>query len=130
VELGASNDQGAATLQFQWPLRQTDSRIFPAGRIIPASSKLTSIADPGKPVTDAKAEGSVQMVLDANGNPTSMSILPEPIEVEHSEDKYRFFLKTRGYAAGTYVLTVYGDAFAAQQVEFTITPPSSDEEEE
>jgi YVTN family beta-propeller protein len=129
VEVGASNDQGAATLQFQWPLRQTDSRIFPAGRTIPASFKLTSIADPGKPVTDAKAEGSVQMVSDLNGNPTSMSVLAEPIEIEHFGDSYYLFLKTKRYAAGTYVLTVYGDAFAAQQVKFTITPRSSDEEE-
>ena len=120
VELGATNDQGAATLQFLWPLRQQDSRVFPAGFVIPALFELTSIAQPGKPVTDAKAEASVQMLSDANGNATSKSMLVEPCKIEHIGDIYFFFLDTRHYAAGTYVLTVYGDAFAAQQVQFTI----------
>ena len=120
VELGASNDQGPAALQFLWPLRQTDSRVFPAGFVIPASFKLKSIADPKKPVTDAKAEVSVQMVSDANGKATSKSMLAEPCEIEHIGGLYFFFLDTRHYAAGTYVLTVYGNAFTAQQVQFTI----------
>jgi YVTN family beta-propeller protein len=123
VQLGASNDQGAATLQFLWPLRQEDPRTFPAGFVIPASFKLTSIADPGKPVTDAKTQASVQMVADANGNVTSNSMLEEPCLIEHIGGLYFFFLDTRHYTAGTYVLTVYGDAFAAQQVQFTIKPP-------
>jgi len=130
VDLGATNDQGTATLQFLWPLRQEDARTFPAGFFIPAAFKLTSIANSEMPVTDAKAKASVQMVADASGNATSKSMLEEPCEIEHIGGLYFFFLDTRHYAAGTYVLTVYGNAFAAQQVQFTIKPHEHGEKDE
>jgi YVTN family beta-propeller protein len=121
AELGATNSQGAATFQFLWPLRQEDARVFRAGSVIPALFRLTSIANPKKPVTDAKANISLQMVADAEGNATSDSIVEEGCEIGHFGGIYFFFLNTKHFESGKYVLTVYGNAFSAQQVEFTIT---------
>jgi len=120
VDLGATNGQGAATLQFLWPLRPTDPRGFPTGVVIPVSFMLTSVANPGKPVTDGTAQASVVAVSDVNGNTSYIDTLEQPCRVEHIGDLYFFFLNARDYSPGTYILTVYGDAFAAQQVEFTI----------
>jgi len=121
VDLGASNEQGAGTLQFLWPLRATDSRIFTAGMPIPVVFQLTSIAHPGEPVTDAKAGISVVMISDASGNATSKTVLEQSCAFDRLGDYYFDFLDTRRYVPGTYAVTVYGDAFAAQQVQLTIT---------
>ena len=122
VVLGASDPQGAANLQFLQPLQQEDPRTFPVGFVIPASFELTSIAHPGRPVTDAKAQATVQMVSQLNGIATPQSPSEPVCEIEHIGGFYFFFLDTRHYAPGIYVLTVYGDAFSGRQVQFTITP--------
>lgn len=122
VSLGASNPQGPANLEFLEPLQQQDPRSFPVGFVIPASFKLTSIAHPGRPVTDAKVQATVQLVSQLNGTATTQSPSEPVCEIEHIGGVYFFLLDTRHYAPGNYVLTVYGDAFVAQQVEFTITP--------
>jgi hypothetical protein len=62
------------------------------------------------------------MVSDSSGNAPSSSVPAELYAIEHIGDIYFEFFETWNCAAGTYVLTVDGDAFAAQQVQFTITP--------
>lgn len=57
-----------------------------------------------------------------NGNATSLNILEEPLAIYHIGDLYFFFLDTRHYTPGTYVLIVYGDAFAAQQIQVISAP--------
>jgi hypothetical protein len=106
-------------------LQQNDSRVFLAGLPIPVAFKLTSIAHPGEPVTDAKAGISVLMIGDASGNATSKTVLEQSSAFDHLGDIYFYFINTRKFLPGTYILTVYGDAFAAQQVQFTIKPPKT-----
>jgi hypothetical protein len=60
------------------------------------------------------------LVQDGNGNPTSRIILEKSVAFKFHHRKYIYALDTRGYAPGTYNVTVYGNAFAAQQVEFAI----------
>lgn len=125
VDLGASNGQGAATLQFEDPLQQSDSREFPVGTKIPVKFQLTSIASPGTPVTDAIAGIAVVMVADGQGNPVSNIVLENPTAFSFSGGSYNYSLNTTGYAPGTYNVTVYGNAFAAQQVQFTLPSPTT-----
>ncbi len=120
VDLGASNSQGAATLQFEAPLLSTDSREFPTGTTIPVKFQLASIAHPGTLVTDAVAGIAVVMVADAQGNPVSSIVLENSSAFTFSGGSYSYSLNTTGYAPGTYDVTVYGNAFAAQQVQFTL----------
>jgi YVTN family beta-propeller protein len=120
VDLGATNGQGVGTLQFEAPLLASDSRVFPAGTTIPVQFQLTSVAHPGTPVTDAVAGIAVVMVADGNGNPVSNVVLEKSTGFTYSGNGYGYQLNTTGYAPGTYNLTVYGNAFAAQQVQFTL----------
>ncbi|MGH9645029.1 MAG: choice-of-anchor D domain-containing protein, partial [Terriglobales bacterium] len=122
VDLGATDKQGAGVMQLLWPLRQEDPRAFIAGIPIPVAFRLTSIVNPRKPVTDAKAGLSVVMVSDASGNATSNTVLEAASSFRNVGGLYFYFLDTRQYAPGTYILTVYGNAFAAQEVQFTIVP--------
>ena len=116
VDLGAKNSQGAATFQFQAPLESKDQRMFPVGTSIPVSFQLTSVANPGIPVTDAIAGITVVML-----SPTTSLVLEKPAAFTYSGGNYTYSLNTSGYAPGTYNITVYGNAFVAQQVEFTLT---------
>ena len=125
VDLGATNGQGAATFQFQAPLQSNDERIFPVGTSIPVSFKLTSLANPGVPVTDATAGITVVMISDAGGNPTSNLVLEKTAAFIFSGGTYLYSLNTTGYAPGRYNLTVYGNAFIAQQVQFTLPAPTT-----
>ncbi len=120
VDLGATNGQGAATFQFQAPLQAKNDRIFPAGISIPVSFQLTSAVNPGIPVTDAIAGITVVMV-----SPTTSLVLEQPAAFIYSGGNYVYSLNTSGYAPGTYNITVYGNAFVAQQVEFTLPAPTS-----
>lgn len=120
VDLGPSDPQGLASFAFLPPLQQSDARIFPAGTLIPVEFALTAIAPPGQVVKDATAGITVMLVQDANGNPASSIILEKSMAFRFHHRKYIFALDTRGYAPGTYNVTVYGNAFAAQQVEFAI----------
>jgi hypothetical protein len=125
VDLGATNSQGAGTFQFLAPLQSKDERIFPAGTSIPVSFQLTSVAHPAVPVTDATAGITVVMISDANGNPTANLVLEQPAAFTYSGGDYAYSLNTSGYAPGTYNITVYGNAFVAQQVAFTVPAPTS-----
>jgi hypothetical protein len=125
VALGASNGQGAGALTFLAPLLATDSRVFVGGVQIPAAFQLMSIAHPGQSITDAVAGLSVVWVSDASGNPESKVVLAskDAFHYESGIGGYLHQIDTTGYQAGTYILTVYGNAFAAQQVQFTIQLP-------
>jgi len=125
VDLGATNSQGAGTFQFLAPLQSNDERIFPVGTSIPVSFKLTSLANPGVPVSDATAGITVVMISDASGNPTSNLVLEKPAAFVFSGGNYVYSLNTSGYAPGLYNLTVYGNAFVVQQVEFTLPAPTT-----
>jgi YVTN family beta-propeller protein len=125
VDLGATNGEGAGKLQFLSPLQQNDPRVFPAGTSIPVQFQLTSVANPSQAVTDAIAGISVVMISDANGNSVSNVVLQQPAAFEHQGSSYLYSLNTTGYAPGVYNLTVYGNAFVAQQVQFTLPAPTS-----
>lgn len=125
VDLGATNGEGAGKLQFLSPLQQNDTRIFPAGTSIPVQFQLTSVANPSQAVTDAIAGISVVMISDASGNAVSNIVLQQPAAFEYQGSRYLYSLNTTGYAAGVYNLTVYGNAFVAQQVQFTLPAPTS-----
>ena len=122
VDLGASNEQGLGIFNFLSPLRPSDPRVFYAGKMISVRFTLKSRVKPHQPITDATAGLSVVMIADGGGNPTSKEI----VSLQHAfryNSAYQFYahcLETKGYAKGTYVLTVFGNAFAAQQVQFTI----------
>jgi YVTN family beta-propeller protein len=123
VDLGATNAQGLGQLQFQAPLLASEPRSFVTGTVIPVQFQLTSVAHPGKPVTDASAGISVVMLTDANGDAVNTVVLEQTtaFAYQSATQNYQYSLNTSGYAAGTYGLTVFGDAFVAQQVQFTLT---------
>jgi sugar lactone lactonase YvrE len=125
VDLGASNPQGAAKLTTLAPLQQNDARIFPVGTVIPVAFQLTSTARPGQPVTDSVAGITVMLMSGTNGSSTPSIILEKSSAFRYENGKYVYNLDTRGYAPGTYNLTVYGDAFAAYQVQFTLPVSTS-----
>jgi YVTN family beta-propeller protein/probable HAF family extracellular repeat protein len=120
VDLGVSNDQGGGTFTNLDPLKPADTHIFPMGTVIPVQFTLSSLANPTTPVTDATAGLSVVQVSNASGNATANIILNSPKAFTYSGGKYIYSLNTKGYAPGTYDLTIYGNAFVAQQVRFTI----------
>ncbi len=125
VDLGATNSQGAGTFQFLAPLQSKNERIFPVGTEIPVEFQLTSLVNHGVKISDAIAGITVVMISDANGNPTSNLVLEQPAAFIYSGGNYVYSLNTSGYAPGTYNITVYGNAFVAQQVEFTLPAPTS-----
>jgi YVTN family beta-propeller protein len=121
VNLGATNPQGAGVMAFLAPLLPTEPRVFGAGAGIPVTFQLTSIANPANPITDAVADLTIVMVSNASGTPESTVVLAlDNAFTYRSGIGYVYDVNTTGYAPGQYVLTVYGDAFAAQQVQFTI----------
>jgi len=121
VDLGATNPQGAGLMTLLAPLRTTDPRVFGTGAGIPVTFQLTSIANPTKPVTDAVANLTIVMVSNASGTPESTVVLARNNAFTYQSGiGYRYQVNTDGYESGQYVLTVYGNAFAAQQVQFTI----------
>jgi YVTN family beta-propeller protein len=124
VDLGTTNSEGAGTLRFLAPLQSNDKRSFVMGASIPVEFHLASVANPAVPVTDATAGITVVMISDASGNPTSNLVLEKPAAFKYGGGNYSFLLSTSGYAPGTYNITVYGNAFVAQQVEFTLTAPT------
>jgi YVTN family beta-propeller protein len=124
VDLGATNGEGAGTLQFLAPLQSKDQRSFVVGASIPVEFHLASVANPAVPVTDATAGITVVMISDGIGNPTSDLVLEKPAAFTYGSGNYSYLLSTSGYAPGTYNITVYGNAFVAQQVQFTLTAPT------
>jgi YVTN family beta-propeller protein len=124
VDLGATNTQGAATFQFEAPLLASNPRSFISGTTVPVQFQLTSVAHAGVSVTDATAGISMLMVADVHGNPVSNIVLEQAgaFAYQTSTQGYLYSLNTFGYAAGVYNITVYGNAFAAQQVQITLLP--------
>ena len=121
VDLGTTNSQGAGNLTLLAPLRATDPRVFGAGAGIPVTFELTSIANPNKSITDATANLTIVMVSNASGMPESTEVLALNNAFAHESGVgYKYQVNTSAYQAGQYVLTIYGNAFAAQQVTFTI----------
>ena len=121
VDLGTTNSQGAGNMTLLAPLRATDPRVFGAGAEIPVTFELTSIANPSKSITDAIANLTIVMVSNASGMPESTEVLAlNNAFAYESGIGYKYQVNTSGYQAGQYVLTIYGNAFAARQVTFTI----------
>jgi YVTN family beta-propeller protein/probable HAF family extracellular repeat protein len=123
VDLGASNTQGAGTLQIGAPLRPTDPRVFKRGSEINVRFQLKSIANPGEYISDAQAGLSIVMIADAQGHAVSRErlTLPPPAFLYSSgRQSYYRELEFENYAPGTYALTIYGNAFAVQQILFTL----------
>jgi YVTN family beta-propeller protein len=119
VDLGAGNPQGQAKFQIVSPQ-------FPAtysqGQAIPISFQLTSVVPPNPPVTDAQASISVVMTANGNGNPMQQEVFSEnkAFKQQGSSGIYKYTLNATAYAAGTYSVTIYGNAFPTFQGQFAI----------
>lgn len=118
ADLGAGNPQGQAQSQILSP-------IFPVtysqGQVIPISIQLTSVVPPNPPVTDAHASISVVMIANANGNPVQQVVFSKTNAfTQGTSGVYKYNLDASAYAAGTYNVTIYGDAFPAYQGQFQI----------
>jgi YVTN family beta-propeller protein/probable HAF family extracellular repeat protein len=122
VDLPVTNPQGAGTLSFVAPLQSTNPRTFGSGFPIPAAFQLTSIANPTQSITNAVANLTLVMVSNASGQAQSNVILAlqNAFKFQSASNEYLYQINTTGFAPGTYVLTVYGNSFAAQHVQFTI----------
>jgi hypothetical protein len=121
VDLGTDNPEGAGTLTFQAPLRSTDPREFAAGTTIPVTFQLASVANPTQPITDAVANLTLEYVANASGQPQSTVVLDLKNAFSYKSGVgYVYQLNTSQYPTGTYLLIVYGNAFAAQQVQFSL----------
>jgi len=117
VDLGATNPQGAAHFKL---LKPRLPKTYPQGELIPILFRLTSVAT-GKPVTDAQAGLSVVRIADAKGNPTYTVVFAEKRAFKNKGfGKYEHNLYARKYGAGTYSVTIYGNAFPEFQGQFKI----------
>jgi YVTN family beta-propeller protein/uncharacterized repeat protein (TIGR03803 family) len=118
VSRGATNPQGLAQFKLVSP-------VFPKTIVRPHDInliiRLTSAAN-GMPISDAKVSLSVVMIADAHGNPTQQLILSRRNVFKETGNgaRYEYVLHAAKYAAGTYTLTIYGNAFPAYQGQFTI----------
>ena len=125
VDLGAGDPGGPAQFQILSPIFPV---TYPQGQRIPISIRLTSVDPPYPAITNAQAGISVVMIADGNGNPTQELVLskvnvftqgiPQPGD-------YAYTLDATAYTAGTYRVTIYGDAFPAFQGDFTILTQGS-----
>ena len=120
VSLGATNPQGPANFKILFPQR---NKLFKSGQTVPIAFQLTSVAN-GTPVTDATAGITVTMIADANGNPTSVVVLSltNAFKETTKPGVYKFGLCTTNYAAGTYRVTIFGNAFPSYQFQFGVVP--------
>ena len=117
--LGATNPQGPAQLTFNAPLRNQDPKVFPAGAPIPVSFTLASTRHPGA-VTDATASLSVVLTAGPPGTQTPAVIFSKQNAFVFGSGSYSFTIPSESLHAGTYSLTVYGNAFPSTAVSFTI----------
>jgi hypothetical protein len=118
VDLGATDAQGPANLTILYPKLP---KTFCDEQKIPIAIKLASVAN-GKPITDAQASISVVMIADAQGNPTNRLVFSgRNVFEQTSAGVYKYDLCVTKYQAGTYVVTIYGNAFPAYQGQFKIT---------
>ncbi len=117
VDLGATNPQGAAAFKTLSPVLPN---TYHSGRAIPVTIQLTSVVN-RSPITDAQGSISVTMIADAKGNPVQQSVLSATnvFKKTSTPGVYQYVLRAQ-YPAGTYNLTIYGNAFPAYQGEFKI----------
>jgi len=117
VDLGATNPQGPANLRVLSPRFPS---AYPSGRAIPVTIQLTSVVN-GSPITDAQGSISVVKIADAKGNPTEQVVLSATnvFKKTSTPGVYQYVLHAM-YAAGTYNVTIYGNAFPAFQGQFKI----------
>lgn len=121
VDLGTTNTQGPGRLTFLAPLRTTDPRVFGSGVQIPIKFQLASIVHAGQPVTDALASFTLVWEVDGSGNSQNKVVLTASNAFHYQSGAgYTYRLSTAAFAPGTYLLTVYGNAFAAQHVQFSV----------
>jgi len=117
VDLGATNPQGLAQFEILHPL--FPKKYLHGGKIWVAF-RLTSVTN-GEPITDATASISVVMIADAAGNPTQQVVVSKINAFKRTGPGiYTVDLWAGDYAAGTYNVTIYGDAFPAYQGQFKI----------
>jgi YVTN family beta-propeller protein len=118
VSLGANNPQGLAKFQILYPILPKN---YSEGQAIPFAIRLTSLAT-GKPITDAEASIAVVMTADAHGNPTQKTVFSktDAFAPDFGANGYLFTLQAGNYAAGTYTVTIYGNAFPAYQGQFIL----------
>jgi YVTN family beta-propeller protein/uncharacterized repeat protein (TIGR03803 family) len=118
VDLGVTNAQGLAQLQILHPVFPVN---FFMGHDIGVLIRLTSVAT-GKPFLTGEVSMSVEMVADANGNPTQEIVFEKKncFKQKDATGRYEYDLQAVEYAAGTYVVTIYGNSFAAYQGQFKI----------
>jgi YVTN family beta-propeller protein len=121
MDLGATNAQGPGTLTFLAPLRPSDPRVFGAGVQIPVKFQLASVIHAGQAVTDALAGLTVVWEVDATGKSQNKTVLAVQNAFHFQTGTgYTYQLNSTGFAPGTYLLTVYGNAFSAQHVQFSV----------
>ena len=123
VDLGASNPQGLANLKLLAPTTEVK---LTTGTNLGISFKLTSAATK-KVVTDARANFTATLVADANGNPVNQVVFSAHnlfTQTTPGVYTYGFCTKRRGsyLPLGTYIGTIYGNAFASHQFKFKLIP--------
>jgi uncharacterized repeat protein (TIGR03803 family)/YVTN family beta-propeller protein len=118
VDLGVTDAQGLAQLQILHP-------VFPVnlfmGHDVGIVVQLTSVAT-GKPFPKGEVSMSVEMIADANGNPTQEIVFEKKncFKQKDAPGRYEYDLPAAEYAAGTYLVTIYGNSFPAYQGQFKI----------
>jgi len=118
VDLGANNPQGLAQFKLLHPKLPRSYRLGTAE--IPVAISLKSVAT-RKEITDAHVSISVVMIADANGNPTQQVFLSAiDAFTQGPPGLYKLNLDSGNWGAGTYDVTIYGNAFPAYQGQFTI----------
>jgi YVTN family beta-propeller protein len=119
VSLGATNAQGLANFKLLIP----QQAMFKSGENVPVVFELTSLAN-GSPVTDGEASIVIEQTADAEGNPLSLIVLAKTDAFKQTQTPgdYGYRVSTENYAAGTYDVTIYGNAFPAYQHQFRIVP--------
>jgi hypothetical protein len=120
VAVGVTNKQGLGEFAFNAPLLATDPRTFAIGSPIPIGFHLTSVENCGQPVSDASAGLTVTQIANAQGQLLSSTRFAQESVFRYSAGNYSYSLSTENLPAGTYVMTVFGDAFVTQSTYFTL----------
>lgn len=122
VSLGATNPQGLAQFKLLHPLLP---KTLVHGTNLPVVIQLKSVAN-GKSTTDASVNISVVMIADDDGNPAQQLVLSamNAFKQPRSGD-YTYLIKAGRYTEGTYIVTIYGNAFPAYQGKFMVVEYAS-----
>jgi YVTN family beta-propeller protein len=122
VDLGAANPQGAGVFAFEAPFKVTHTYKLGKFSKLPVAFQLTAVTNPKIFITDAVAGITVVQIADGNGNPTSNIVLSlnNAFKYRHDQNRYGYWLDISKYPRGTYMVTVFGNAFPAQQSQFSL----------